>query len=84
MAGNIGKNIKNKLFEKNLTAKALAEYAGVSECYISRLCNGDRGFGKVSAEAAIRMADLLGCSVYELISPPADDVANGNAKYGLY
>lgn len=84
MVGNIGKNIKKKLFEKNLTAKALAEYAGVSECYISRLCNGERDFGKVSAVSALKMADFLGCSVYELISPPAEDVANGTARYGLY
>lgn len=83
MTGNIGKNIKKMLIDQDKTARELAQYAGVTETYISKLCNNDRDFGRISADKAIKMADFLGCSVYDLISPPAEDVARGNAKYGL-
>lgn len=84
MTGNIGKNIKKMLIDKNRTARELAQYAGVGEAYISKLCNSDRDFGRISADKAIKIADFLGCSVYDLISPPSEDVENGTAKYGLY
>lgn len=84
MTGNIGKNIKKLLIDRNRTARELAQYAGVTETYISKLCNSDRDFGRISADKAIKIADFLGCSVYDLISPPAEDVANGSARYGLY
>ena len=84
MTGNIGKNIKKMLIDKDKTARELAKYAGVTETYISKLCNNDRDFGRISADKAIRIADFLGCSVYDLISPPAEDIENGTARYGLY
>ena len=84
MTGNIGKNIKKMLIDKDKTARELAKYAGVTETYISKLCNSDRDFGRISADKAIRIADFLGCSVYDLISPPAEDIENGTARYGLY
>ena len=84
MTGNIGKNIKKMLIDKDKTARELAKYAGVTETYISKLCNSDRDFGRISADKAIRIADFLGCSVYDLISPPAEEIENGTASYGLY
>lgn len=84
MTGNVGKNIKKRLIDLDKTAKELAEHAGVTEAYVSQLCSGKNDIAKVSLIVALNMADFLGCSVYELISPPAEDVANGSAKYGLY
>lgn len=81
--GTIGKNIKKRLIDKDKSARELAAYAGVSEAYISKLCNSDRDFGRISADKAIKIADFLGCSVYDLISPPAEEVASGSARYGL-
>lgn len=84
MTSNIGKNIKVRLAKLGKTSKALAEYAGLSECYISRLCNGDKNIEKVAVGSAIMMADFLECSVYDLVMPPKEDIENGTAKYGLY
>lgn len=84
MTGNVGKNIKKRLIDLDKTAKELAEYTGVTEAYVSQLCSGKNDIAKVSLIVALNMADFLGCSVYELISPSAEDAANGTAKYGLY
>ena len=83
MGNNIGKNIKKRLIDMDKKAKDLAEYAGVSEAYISKLCKGERELNKVTMGVAIKMADFLQCSVYELISPPEDEIVNGSARYGL-
>ena len=80
MTSNIGKNIKVRLAKLGKTSKALAEYAGLSECYISRLCNGDKNIEKVAVGSAIMMADFLECSVYDLVTPPKEDIENGTAR----
>ena len=84
MTGNVGKNIKRRLDILGKNASELADHAGVSKCHISRLIAGERDVGKISIGTAIRVADFLGISVYELISPPTEDVASGSAKYGLH
>ena len=84
MGNNIGKNIKKRLIEKEKSARELAAYAGVSEAYISKLCNNDRDFGRITIGKAIKIADFLGCSVYDLVSPPIEDIESGNARYNLY
>jgi DNA-binding Xre family transcriptional regulator len=84
MTGNIGKNVKKRLIELDKTAKELAEYAGISECHMSRMVSGKRDTTTLNILQAIKMADFLQMTVYELISPPEEDVVNGSAKYGLY
>ncbi len=83
MVTNVGKNISRKLLQQNKSAKDLAEYAEVSDAYISMLCNGKREGNKIALCTAFKIAEFLNCSVYDLISPPAEEVASGSARYGL-
>lgn len=84
MTGNVGKNIKARLAALGKTSKDMAEFTGLSQGYISRICNNDEKMEKVSLGSALMMADYLRCSVYDLVSPPAEDIENGTARYGLY
>lgn len=68
MLCDIGKNIKKKLIDNDKSVKELAEYAGVSDAYISMLCSGKREVGKLNLNTAIRIADFLGCTVDDLRS----------------
>lgn len=68
MLCDIGKNIKKKLIDNDKSVKELAEYAGVSDAYISMLCSGKREVGKLTLNTAIRIADFLGCTVDDLRS----------------
>lgn len=74
MLCDIGKNIKKRLIDTDKSIKDLAEYAGVSDAYISMLCSGKREVGKLSIDKALRIADFLECSLYDLVSIPEVDI----------
>lgn len=71
----IGQNIALLRKRNNITQARLAECLGVWQTNISRI---ERGQSDVSVEMAIRIADLLGVSVNELVTPatqPAETAA---------
>ena len=83
MSSNIGKNIKKRLIDLDKNARDLASFAGVSEAYISKLCKGERDTCKLSIDKAIKIAEFLECSVYDLVTPPREEITSGSARYGL-
>lgn len=57
-------NLRERMREKGLTQKSLSELAGISQPMISNYLTKER---VPSLPAAIRIADVLGCSLYDLI-----------------
>lgn len=63
---NMGPNIKLRLKERGIEQKTLAEHWGVTSAATSKLLSGG---SKIDTEKAFIAADLLGCSIYDLIKP---------------
>lgn len=61
---NIGENLKRTREAHNMTQAALAEKVGVTQGMVAQI---ERGTKALSVQLAVAMADVLQCSVTELI-----------------
>lgn len=64
MENGLSKRIKQRLFDRNLSQKDLAEGIDISQPQISRLLNGDRG---TDLSTIVRIAKFLGDSPVDYV-----------------
>lgn len=71
----VGRNVGRLRRERGLTQEELEERSGLTQQYLSSLENGRRN---PTVLTLVRLAEALGCTPVELISP--DAVGRGEAR----
>ena len=62
---NVGKNIRIRREERRLSQKEVAKMTGISQ---AMLCQIERGTKNPSIQISKEIADILGCSMEDLLS----------------
>ncbi len=62
---NVGKNIRIRREERRLSQKEVAKMTGISQ---AMLCQIERGTKNPSIQIGKEIADILGCSMEDLLS----------------
>ena len=70
MGSDIGKKVINYRWQHNVTIRELAEDTGLSSALISQL---ERGIGNPTLSALVSLAEAMGITVSELVSPAPDN-----------